>query len=164
MAQQAKNPPSMWVTGVQSLGWEDPWRRESPAPVIWPGEFHGLYSPWGSKESDTTEWLSLSLHVYITEKKSSMDKTRHTMWYAQWEFLFHSSVLKTCSWNESPVQVRCMIQDAWGWCTGMTHRDGMGRVVGDGFRMGNACTPVVDSCWCMAKPIQYCKVFSLPLK
>ena len=20
-----------------------------------------------------------------------------------------------------------MIQDAWGWCTGMTHRDGMGR-------------------------------------
>ena len=20
------------------------------------------------------------------------------------------------------------------------------------------CTPVVDSCWCMAKPIQYCKV------
>ena len=23
---------------------------------------------------------------------------------------------------------------------------------------GNLCTPVVDSCWCMAKPIQYCKV------
>ena len=27
-------------------------------PVFWPGEFLGLYSPWGSKESDTTEWLS----------------------------------------------------------------------------------------------------------
>ena len=25
----------------------------------WPGEFHG-HSPWGHKESDTTEWLSLS--------------------------------------------------------------------------------------------------------
>ena len=25
----------------------------------WPGEFHGLYSPWGHKESDTTERLSL---------------------------------------------------------------------------------------------------------
>ena len=24
--------------------------------------------------------------------------------------------------------------------------------------MGNTCIPVVDSCWCMAKPIQYCKV------
>ena len=24
------------------------------------------------------------------------------------------------------VQVRCRIQDAWGWCTGMTQRIGMG--------------------------------------
>ena len=40
----------------------------------------------------------------------------------------------------------------------MTQRDDMGRVVGEGFRVGNSCTPVVDSCQCMAKPIQYCKV------
>ena len=39
-----------------------PWRRERlPTPVFWPGEFHGLYSPWGRKESDTTERLSLLL-------------------------------------------------------------------------------------------------------
>ena len=57
-----------------------------------------------------------------------------------------------------PVQVRCRIQDAWGWCTGMTQRDGMGREVEGGFRIGNTCTTVADSCWCMAKPIQYCKV------
>ena len=35
-------------------------------PVLLPGEFHGQrslvdYSPWGSKESDTTEGLTLSL-------------------------------------------------------------------------------------------------------
>ena len=30
-----------------------------PTPVSWPGEFHGLYSPWGRKESDMTEQLSL---------------------------------------------------------------------------------------------------------
>ena len=30
-------------------------------------------------------------------------------------------------WNESPVQVRCTILDAWGWCTGTTQRDGTGR-------------------------------------
>ena len=29
-------------------------------PVFQPGEFHGLYSPWGHKESDMTEQLSLS--------------------------------------------------------------------------------------------------------
>jgi len=39
-----------------------------------------------------------------------------------------------------------MIQDAWGWCTGMTQRDGMGREVGEGFSMGNMCIPVADSC------------------
>ena len=37
-----------------------PWRRERlPTPVFWPGEFHEAYSPWGRKESDTTERLSL---------------------------------------------------------------------------------------------------------
>ena len=53
--------------------------------------------------------------------------------------------------------------DAWdrglgAGATGMTHRDGMGREVGGGFRMGNTCTPRVDSCQCMEKPVQYFKV------
>ena len=29
-----------------------------------------------------------------------------------------------------------MIQGAWGWYTGMTQRDCMGREVGGGFRLG----------------------------
>ena len=38
-----------------------PWRRERISTLIfWPGEFHGLYSPWGHKELDMTERLSLS--------------------------------------------------------------------------------------------------------
>ena len=38
-----------------------PWRRERlPTLVSWPEEFHGLYSPWGCKELDTTEQLSFS--------------------------------------------------------------------------------------------------------
>ena len=60
-----KNPPAMWETWVQSLGWEEllekgvathssilawriPWTEE-------PGKLH----PWGHKESDKTERLSL---------------------------------------------------------------------------------------------------------
>ena len=35
--------------------------KRLPTPIFWPGEFHGLYSPWGHKESNTTEWLSLSI-------------------------------------------------------------------------------------------------------
>ena len=43
-----------------------PWRKKwQPTPVFLPGESHGQrslggYSPWPHKESDTTEWLSLS--------------------------------------------------------------------------------------------------------
>ena len=44
-----------------------PWRRVwQPTPVFLTGEFHGQrsltgYNPWCRKDSDTTEWLSLSL-------------------------------------------------------------------------------------------------------
>ena len=60
MAQLVKNPPAMWETWVRSLIGKIPWRRERlPTPVFWPGEFHGLYSPWGRKEVGRTEQLSL---------------------------------------------------------------------------------------------------------
>ena len=58
VAQLVKNLPAMWETWVLSLGWEDP-PEKGKASVFWPGEFHEL-SPWGHKESDTTERLSLS--------------------------------------------------------------------------------------------------------
>ena len=41
--------------------------------------------------------------------------------------------------------------------------EGGGRGVQDGEHM-NTCTPMADSCQCMAKAIQYCKVISLQLK
>ena len=53
----------MRETQVQPLGQEDPLRRKwQPTPVFLPGKSHGWrsmvgYSPWGSKESDTTEWF-----------------------------------------------------------------------------------------------------------
>ena len=40
---------------------------------------------------------------------------------------------------------------ARAWCTGKTQRDGMGREVGGGIRMGNTCKSMADSCQCMAK-------------
>ena len=67
MAQTVKNLPAMWETWVRSLGWEDlleegmathssilAWR------IPWTEEPAG-YSPWGHRESDTTEQLTLSL-------------------------------------------------------------------------------------------------------
>ena len=65
MAQLVKNPPAMWRPRFDPWVGKIPWRRERlPTPVFWPGEFHGLYSPWGHKESDRTERLSLSHIIY----------------------------------------------------------------------------------------------------
>ena len=38
-------------------------------------------------------------------------------------------------------EIRCRIQDAWGWCTGMTQRDGMGREVEGGSGLGTHVHP-----------------------
>ena len=46
----------------------------------------------------------------------------------------------------STLVIKNVMQGAWGWCTGMTQRDGMGREVGGAFRMWNTCTPVVELC------------------
>ena len=56
VVQLVKNPPAMWETWVLSLGWEDALENERLlALVFWPGQFHGLYSPWDRKELDTIE-------------------------------------------------------------------------------------------------------------
>jgi len=65
VAQLVKNPPAVWRPGFDPWVGKIPWRRERlPTPVFWPGEFHGLYSPWGLKESDTTERLALHLILF----------------------------------------------------------------------------------------------------
>ena len=48
--------PELIKSQVRNLVGKIPWRRERPpTPVFLPGEFHGLCSPWGHKELDTTE-------------------------------------------------------------------------------------------------------------
>ena len=64
MAQMVKNLPAMQGTQVQSLGQEDALEKGMATHSIFlPGEFHGQrslvgHSPWGHKESDTTEATS----------------------------------------------------------------------------------------------------------
>ena len=68
MARTVKTLPAMQETWVQSLGWKDPLQKVMAYPPIFlPEEFHGQRSltgsmrPWGHKELDTTEQLTLSL-------------------------------------------------------------------------------------------------------
>ena len=134
VAQMVKNPPAMrriepgfnpWVAKI-------PWRRgRLPTLVLWPGEFgynwvtkhmyarmhththtqtrefHGLYSPWGQKELDTTEWPSTRTHTHpvsvligfprwlsdLKKKESSCQHRRHRVnawvgkipWRRKWQ-------------------------------------------------------------------------------
>ena len=55
---------------VQSMGREDPLKEEMAALVFLLGKFHGQrslvgYSPWGRKESDTTEPHSCSYNTAL---------------------------------------------------------------------------------------------------
>ena len=73
VALVVKNSPANAGDMDLILRWDDPLRRKwLPTPVLWPGECHGqrslaVYSPWGHKESDTTEHTCrLSLVIYIS--------------------------------------------------------------------------------------------------
>ena len=67
-----KNPPAnAGDTRPTMPGWgRSPRKKWWPTPVFLPGKSHGQrslvgYSPWGCKESDTTEWLTLSFSLLV---------------------------------------------------------------------------------------------------
>ena len=66
MAQLVKNPPAMQETWVQTLGWEDPLEKQKATHsyiLTWTVPWI-IYNPWGRKESDMTERLSLTCTCY----------------------------------------------------------------------------------------------------
>ena len=81
------------------------WRRKwQPTPVFSPGEFHGQrslvgYSPWGQKESYTTEWLTHTNCLNIPLKRQTFSdwiKSKTQLYStskkkSHYGFLIHSS-------------------------------------------------------------------------
>ena len=68
MAQLVKNPPAMQGTWIQPLGWADPLEKGTATHssiLTW-----RIHSPWGCKESDTTEPFLLYYYFsgYYTDK------------------------------------------------------------------------------------------------
>ena len=106
--------------------------------------------------------LVLSIVCYVIKKAALLDSVGEGEGGMIWENSIETCILSYVKWIASPGsmhETRCSRLVHWndpkGW---------EGREVREGFRMGNTCTLVVDSCQCMAKPIQYCKVISLQLK
>ena len=69
--------------------------------------------------------------------------------------MFRENSIETCILS----RVKQIASPGWkhetsaqGWYTGKTQRDGMGKEVGGGIRMGNTCKSMADSCQRMTKP------------
>ena len=122
ICQQCRKPGfDPWVRKI-------PWRREwQSTPVFLPGEFHGqrslvAYGPGGHKESDMTEWLTLTFFTFFLKSKmlhwqvvSHENKHRvynifvnretfHNIVY-QYLYLVNSGVVMVWSWLQF-----CMLQ------------------------------------------------------
>ena len=84
VAQLVKNTPAMQETSFDPWVGKIPWWREwLPTAVGWTGELHGLYRPWGRKESDTTERLSLAFSF------------NHSSWRGN-KFSLLASIFRVC--------------------------------------------------------------------
>ena len=80
VAQLVKNPASvMQEAWIRSLGWEDPLEKGKAthsSSLAWRIPWT-VYSPWGRKESDTTEQLSLFWNNSISNQLSVAKKSRY---------------------------------------------------------------------------------------
>ena len=82
---------------------------------------------WGLSGSVTCS-IRTSLHI--------QPKRRHFLFFFPFFFPKPALCLDGPAGERNKLktnQVRCTILDAWGWCTGTTQRDGMGREEGSGW-------------------------------
>ena len=80
VAQTVKRLSTMWKTWVPSLGWEDSLEKEMATQsstlalkIPWTEELGAGYTPWGCKESGTTERLHfhfVHLAIHMSTNKS----------------------------------------------------------------------------------------------
>ena len=80
---------------IPGLG-RSPGGGKATTPVFWPGEYHGLYSPWSHKESDTTKQLSLSL--------------RKLTWYWKYDSYWWGNQTVAC---QAPLSIGFPRQEYW---------------------------------------------------
>ena len=81
MAQTVKNLPAVQEIQVQSLSWEDPLEEEMAThsstlawKIPWMEEPGAGHSPWGRKESDTTERLHFHFSQLYNQVKIEVHK------------------------------------------------------------------------------------------
>ena len=93
MAQLVSIRPPWRRPGFNPWVGKIPWKKKRlPTLAFQPREFHGLYCPWGRKESDTTELFSLSLFT-LNKISFSIWIAIGCVWVSEKSMAPHSSTL-----------------------------------------------------------------------
>ena len=87
ITQVVKNLPAVWETEIRSLDGEDPLKKgkATHSSILAWRIPQTIYSPWGCKESDTAEWLSLHFKWKETaagEMPVDLHTVRTVYWWA----------------------------------------------------------------------------------
>ena len=101
----ACNAADSWVRKI-------PWRRKwQSTPALLPGKSHGWrsligYTPWGRKESDTTEWLHLTSSLQLSNRllfsRSGAWDSFGTTWTVACQASLSLGFLRQEYWSELP--------------------------------------------------------------
>ena len=65
-----------------------------PTPIFWPGEFHGLYSPWGRKELVSTATFTFHIFEYIGI--SFLKQSSKFWWLWLWQYWLAELLCTVC--------------------------------------------------------------------
>ena len=96
-------------------------------------------------------------HIFIYNLKYILTlkmKGRGRGWddLGEWHWNMYNIIYETNCQSRFDAWYRMLGAGGLGWPRGMIQ----GGMWEGGFRMGNMCIPMADSCWCMVKPILYC--------
>ena len=162
--------PTLLTPWFRTSSFQNKRRQRHPTPVLLPGKSHGQRSlvgcsSWGREESDMTERLHFNfLPSCIGEDNGSPrqcsclenPRDRGAWWAAVCGVAQSRTQLKWLSSSSSSFQ-NCEIMNFYYLTTQfVVYYGSPSKLI--------QCTPMADSCQCMTKPLQYCKVISLQLK
>ena len=147
-AWRCESKTSLWAigTGDHEVAWFVGDRKPHPLNLKL---FQPLLHIFGPRKATDLDKIFLQLYSILYTHGRPSGMARHTQTPTVKKHCIETCILSIVKQITSPGLM--YETSAQGWFTRMTQRDGMGKDMGGGFRMGNSCKSMADSYQCMAK-------------